>query len=47
MKQEAAVVAAPLTRNKHLIRWVDKMAELTQPASIHWVDGSQQEYDWL
>jgi len=47
MKQDASVVAAPLTKNKHLIRWVDKMAELTQPASIHWVDGSQQEYDWL
>ena len=36
-----------LSTNKHLIRWVEKMAELTQPASIHWVDGSQQEYDWL
>jgi phosphoenolpyruvate carboxykinase (GTP) len=23
------------------------MADLTQPAAIHWVDGSQQEYDWL
>jgi len=39
--------AAPPTTNKHLIRWVEKMAELTQPASIHWVDGSQQEYDRL
>jgi phosphoenolpyruvate carboxykinase (GTP) len=37
----------PLTTNKHLIRWVEKMAELTQPANIHWVDGSQQEYDDL
>ncbi len=35
------------TTNKHLVRWVEKMAELTQPASIHWVDGSQQEYDSL
>ena len=39
--------AAPPTTNKHLIRWVEKMAELTQPAAIHWVDGSQQEYDRL
>ena len=39
--------AAPPTTNKHLIRWVEKMAELTQPAAIHWVDGSQQEYDHL
>ena len=28
-------VAAPPTTNKHLIRWVEKMAELTQPNHIH------------
>jgi GTP-dependent phosphoenolpyruvate carboxykinase len=32
-----------LTANKHLTRWVEKMAELTQPMSIHWVDGSEAE----
>ncbi len=37
----------PLTTNKHLRRWVEKMAQLTQPASIHWVDGSREEYDSL
>jgi phosphoenolpyruvate carboxykinase (GTP) len=37
----------PPTRNKHLLRWVEKMAELACPAAIHWVDGSQQEYDRL
>jgi phosphoenolpyruvate carboxykinase (GTP) len=36
-----------LTTNKHLIRWVEKMAELTEPDAIHWVDGSRQEYDRL
>jgi phosphoenolpyruvate carboxykinase (GTP) len=36
-----------LTTNKHLIRWVEKIADLTQPDNIHWVDGSQQEYDEL
>ena len=36
---------APLTTNRHLIRWVEKMAELCRPDSIHWVDGSQAEYD--
>ena len=35
------------TANKHLLRWVEKMAELCQPASIHWVDGSRDEYDFL
>ncbi len=35
------------TTNKHLIRWVEKMAELCQPDRIHWVDGSQAEYDRL
>ena len=36
-----------LTTNKHLIRWVEKMADLMQPDHIHWVDGSQEEYDSL
>src|SRR5437667_12138107 len=39
--------AIPLTKNEHLLRWVEKMAELTRPARIHWVDGSQEEYDQL
>jgi phosphoenolpyruvate carboxykinase (GTP) len=39
--------AQPLATNKHLLRWVEKMAELTRPAAIHWVDGSKQEYDRL
>ncbi len=37
----------PLSKNTHLLRWVEKMARLTQPAAIHWVDGSQAEYDRL
>src|SRR6202522_3250736 len=42
-----AAIAAPPTTNKHLIRWVEKMADLTQPAAIHWIDGSQEENDLL
>ena len=42
-----APASAPPTTNKHLIRWVEKMADLCQPDSIHWVDGSQAEYDML
>ena len=41
------LISAPATSNKHLIRWVEKMADLCQPADIHWVDGSQAEYDYL
>ena len=42
------LVAPPLpTTNKHLIRWVEKMADLCQPDRIHWVNGSQAEYDEL
>ncbi len=37
----------PLTRNIHLVKWVEKTAELTKPKDIHWVDGSQAEYDKL
>jgi len=36
-----------LSINTHLVRWVEKMARLTKPAAIHWVDGSKAEYDIL
>ncbi len=39
--------ATPLATNTHLLRWVDKVAKLTKPSAIHWVDGSQEEYDFL
>ncbi len=37
----------PLSTNKHLLRWVEKMVDLTKPAAIHWVDGSLEEYKAL
>ena len=43
----AAGNARPLSTNKHLLNWVKKMSELTKPARIHWVDGSQEENDSL
>ncbi len=36
-----------LSANKNLLRWVEKMSDLLKPAAIHWVDGSQHEYDEL
>jgi phosphoenolpyruvate carboxykinase (GTP) len=38
-------VAVPISQNTHLLKWVEKMARLTQPAAIHWIDGSREEYD--
>jgi phosphoenolpyruvate carboxykinase (GTP) len=37
----------PLSKNEHLLRWVEKMAELAKPAAIHWVDGSKEENEAL
>src|SRR5947209_17056372 len=39
--------ATPLSTNVHLLNWVEKMANLTKPAGIHWVDGSQAEDEAL
>ncbi|MGH2802529.1 MAG: phosphoenolpyruvate carboxykinase (GTP) [Thermoleophilaceae bacterium] len=35
------------TTHANLLAWVDEVAELTQPDSIHWCDGSAEEYDAL
>jgi phosphoenolpyruvate carboxykinase (GTP) len=35
------------TKNAKLISWVEEVATLTQPDSIHWCDGSAEEYDAL
>ncbi len=40
-------VSKPLSRNTHLLNWVEKMALLTKPNAIHWVDGSLAEDERL
>ena len=47
VKDTSRRATTPLSRNEHLLKWVEKVAEMTQPESIHWVDGSQEEYDRL
>jgi phosphoenolpyruvate carboxykinase (GTP) len=39
--------AIPLSQNIHLLNWVEKMANLTKPQAIHWVDGSEEEDETL
>src|SRR4030088_2761074 len=47
LSRETRNPAVPLSENNHLLRWVEKMVRLTRPAAVHWVDGSQEEYDLL
>ena len=35
------------TKNEKLLAWVGEVAAVTQPESIHWCDGSAEEYETL
>src|SRR5687768_2618426 len=44
---ESTAATKQLTDNPKLISWVEEIAALTQPETIHWCDGSAEEYDRL
>ncbi|MDG2312618.1 MAG: phosphoenolpyruvate carboxykinase (GTP), partial [Alphaproteobacteria bacterium] len=35
------------TRNQKLLSWIEDMVTLAEPDSVHWCDGSKEEYDNL
>ena len=41
------IAAEAPTTHAQLLDWVGEIAELTQPDSVHWCDGSAEEYDRL
>lgn len=36
-----------MTNNKHVLNWINEMAEMTQPDKIVWIDGSDEQRDAL
>ncbi|AJE42251.1 phosphoenolpyruvate carboxykinase (GTP) [Streptomyces nodosus] len=47
MARDIAAPSTVPTQHKELISWVNEIAELTQPDSVVWCDGSEAEYERL
>jgi phosphoenolpyruvate carboxykinase (GTP) len=47
LSDTTAQAAEALTKNQKLIAWVARFADLTEPETVHWCDGSAEEYDRL
>jgi GTP-dependent phosphoenolpyruvate carboxykinase len=35
------------TSHRRLLTWIDEVKSVCNPDAVHWVDGSQKEYDSL
>jgi len=44
VSERIATTDAP-TKHAKLLSWVEEIAKLTEPDSVHWCDGSAEEYD--
>jgi len=44
MSSNAQGQNAPSTKHARLLAWVDEVAALTKPKSVHWCDGSDEEW---
>jgi phosphoenolpyruvate carboxykinase (GTP) len=42
----ALVMDAP-TKHQRLVHWVEEMINLCEPDAVHWIDGSEDEYELL
>ena len=36
-----------LTKNKHVLTWVDEMIALVKPDEVVWIDGSEEQLEEL
>jgi phosphoenolpyruvate carboxykinase (GTP) len=46
-REPTQMTTTQLTKNSHVLSWVDEMSKLTKPDRIVWVDGSEEEHKRL